>query len=76
MMERVNPVKIYFKHTYTYHNISPVQLLYANKIIKKEYKARTVHYPDHFSLLSLWKALKDKVASPSTPFQGRGKAYK
>jgi hypothetical protein len=34
-MEGVKPTKIYFKHICKYHNVSPVQLLYGNKIIKK-----------------------------------------
>jgi hypothetical protein len=28
--------KIYCKHKCKYHNVSPVQILYANKIIKKK----------------------------------------
>jgi hypothetical protein len=30
-MEGVNLIKIYCKHICKYHNVSPVQLLYANK---------------------------------------------
>jgi hypothetical protein len=33
MMEGVNLTKIYSKHICKYHIVSPVQLLYANKII-------------------------------------------
>jgi hypothetical protein len=40
MMEGVNPTKIYFKQTCKYHNVSPAQLLYANKIIKKVRRIR------------------------------------
>jgi hypothetical protein len=35
MTEGVNPTKIYYKHTCKHHNVFPVQLLYANKIIFK-----------------------------------------
>jgi hypothetical protein len=35
MMEGVNLTKIHCKHICKYHNISPVQLLYANKSFKK-----------------------------------------
>jgi hypothetical protein len=31
----VNLIKIYCKHICKYHNVSPVQQLYANKIILK-----------------------------------------
>jgi hypothetical protein len=34
IMQEANLIKIYFKHICKYHNVSPVQLLYANKIIK------------------------------------------
>jgi hypothetical protein len=37
--EVVNPTKIYVKHICKYHSINPVQLLYVNKIIKKESSA-------------------------------------
>jgi hypothetical protein len=32
----VKLTKIYFKHICKYHNVSPIQLLYANKIISKK----------------------------------------
>jgi hypothetical protein len=35
-MEGVNLTKIYCKHICKYHHVSPVQLLYANKNVKKE----------------------------------------
>jgi hypothetical protein len=33
-MEGVNLAKIYYKHIYKYHSVSPEELLYASKIKK------------------------------------------
>jgi hypothetical protein len=41
-MEGVNLTKIYFKQICKYHNVSPIQLLYANKIIKKNKASPTL----------------------------------
>jgi hypothetical protein len=41
MMEGVNPTKIYFKYICKHHNVAPVQLLNANKVINK----KSLHFP-------------------------------
>jgi hypothetical protein len=45
-MEEVNLTKIYCKHICKYHKVSPVQLLYANKIVKKKLLCDMVEMPN------------------------------
>jgi hypothetical protein len=40
MMVGVNVIIIYFKHICKYHNVSPIQLLYINKLKKSNFQKK------------------------------------
>jgi hypothetical protein len=70
MMKGVNPTKIYFKHIHKYHNVPPIQILYANKIIKEEDTTIVNIYASNFDVPNFMKQtllnIKEQIGPDST----------